>query len=74
MIKGFDETYSQWVHINSSYIPQEVIWAVKFKKMYFDEPGKGIRLRLDKINDTQSITASQRSSNENEEDIAEESR
>ena len=60
MIKGFDETYAQIVHLNSSFTFNEVIWNVKFKRMYFNVPGKGTVLRLDQINDTESIPINQR--------------
>ncbi len=52
-VKGFDETYAQMVHINSSYLPEEVYWNVRFKKMYKSVPGQGTVLRLDEINEVE---------------------
>ncbi len=56
-IKGYDETYAQLVHLNCSFSTQSLIWGVRFKKMYFDVPGEGVVLHLDKIDDTEPISA-----------------
>ncbi len=55
-IKGYDETYAQLVHLNCSFSTQSLIWGVRFKKMYFDVPGEGVVLHLDKIDDTEPIS------------------
>lgn len=55
LIKGFDETYSQLVHTNTSYVAEEMLWNVQFKKMYSDHAGKGTVLRLDEIDETESL-------------------
>lgn len=55
LIKGFDETYSQLVHTNTSYVSEEMRWNVQFKKMYSDQAGKGTILRLDEISETEPV-------------------
>lgn len=52
-VKGFDETYAQMVHLNSSFLPEELRWNVQFKKMYESVPGEGTVLRLDEINEVE---------------------
>ncbi len=49
-IKGFDETYAQMVHLNSSYVPDEIHWDARFQRMYEFEAGRGTILHLDLIN------------------------
>ncbi len=52
LIEGFDESFSQNVHANSSYSDEEVIFKVRFKPMYFPgENGKTI-LDLNAIDET----------------------
>jgi inward rectifier potassium channel len=49
LLKGFDETFAQEVHSNSSYTWDEIQWNAKFKMMYHDNEEKGTVLELDKI-------------------------
>lgn len=51
-IEGYDETFSQNVHINSSYVAKDLLCDVQFKPMYYSEGGKTI-LELDKIHDVE---------------------
>jgi inward rectifier potassium channel len=53
-IKGFDETYAQTVHANSSYTEQELLEARGFAPMYESDPEKGTIIHLDKIDDIQT--------------------
>jgi inward rectifier potassium channel len=48
MIKGFDQTFNQFVHTTHSYKADEILWGKKFTRMYYpDEEGKiTIDLRL----------------------------
>lgn len=50
LVQGFDETFSQSVHVNSSYTCAEILTASKFVPMYYAENGQTI-LELDKLND-----------------------
>ncbi|MEL6635865.1 MAG: ion transporter [Bacteroidota bacterium] len=50
-IKGFDETYGQFVHLNSSYLADEIHWNVHFRRMYEFDSDRGTVLHLDLIND-----------------------
>lgn len=54
LIQGFDETFSQNVHANSSYTCAEIISEVKFQQMYYEKEGKTI-LELDKLDDTAAV-------------------
>jgi inward rectifier potassium channel len=47
-IEGYDETFAQTVHINSSYVAKDLLCDVQFVPMYYSEGGKTI-LELDKI-------------------------
>ncbi len=50
LVKGYDETFAQEVHANSSYIASEVVWNARFRRMFHDEKEKTI-LDLDLIDD-----------------------
>lgn len=51
LIKGYDETFAQMVHANSSYTWEEIERDVRFKTMYSSDPMRGTTLYLDQIND-----------------------
>ncbi len=51
LIQGYDETFAQNVHLNSSYTCQEILWDVKYAKMYHAIDGQTV-LYLDKLNET----------------------
>lgn len=48
MIEGYDQTYAQKIHANSSYIHSEVAWQARFAPMYSEEESTTI-LHLDRI-------------------------
>lgn len=50
MIEGYDQTYAQKIHANSSYTHTEVLWNSRFQPMYFEEKDQTL-LHLDKINE-----------------------
>ncbi|MBL7792429.1 MAG: transporter, partial [Saprospiraceae bacterium] len=52
LIAGYDETFAQQVHANTSYTFQELDWHVKFTPMFYND-GSRVVLELDKISDTQ---------------------
>lgn len=49
-MEGYDETFAQNVHINSSYMASEFMLDKQFAPMYYSENGRTI-LELDKIHD-----------------------
>ena len=51
MIQGFDETFSQSVHVNSSYTCAEILSDRKFAPMYFARDGVTV-LELDRLDET----------------------
>lgn len=51
-IQGYDETFAQNVHINSSYAAKDLLCDVQFIPMYYSERGKTI-LELNKIHDVE---------------------
>jgi inward rectifier potassium channel len=57
LVKGYDETYAQEVHSNSSYTWNEIQWNAKFKMMYHDDEEKGMILELDKIDHIEYLNA-----------------
>ena len=50
-IEGYDQTFAQQIHINSSYTYEELAWNVRFKPMY-KEREKVTELYVDRISDT----------------------
>lgn len=54
IVQGFDETFSQTVHANYSYMANEILWDYRFNKMYYPEDGV-VRLELDKLNDVTKV-------------------
>lgn len=50
LVKGYDETFAQEVHANSSYVDEEIIWNARFRPMFHDEE-IGTILDLDLIDD-----------------------
>ncbi|HMQ46758.1 MAG TPA: ion channel [Saprospiraceae bacterium] len=42
MVQGFDETYAQTIHANSSYICEQIHWNARFKPMYYPQAGMTI--------------------------------
>lgn len=48
MVEGFDETFAQNVHINNSYLHDEIIWNARFQPMYFERESM-LELHLDRI-------------------------
>lgn len=55
LIEGYDETFAQKVHTNNSYTSDEIIWDVRFERMYRPEQGQTL-LELDKIHHYSSVT------------------
>ncbi len=47
-IDGYDETFAKNVHINNSYLHNEIIWDARFEPMYFERE-KTTELHLDRI-------------------------
>ncbi len=55
LIKGFDDSFSQFVHSRNSYKANEVEWGRKFTRpFYTDEEGQ-IILEIDKIGEVENI-------------------
>ncbi|MEL7159237.1 MAG: ion channel [Bacteroidota bacterium] len=48
MIEGYDETLAQSIHINNSYLPDEIVWNARFQPMYFERES-ALELHLDRI-------------------------
>jgi len=49
MVTGFDESYNQIIHADSSYICNEIVTEMKFKPMYLTKDGEGTELNLDDL-------------------------
>ncbi|MEL6141627.1 MAG: ion channel [Bacteroidota bacterium] len=50
MIEGYDQTYAQTIHANSSYTHYEVTWNARFAPMFFEKENTTI-LHLNKIDE-----------------------
>jgi inward rectifier potassium channel len=46
LLNGFDETFSQNVHVRSSYKTEEIVWGARFRSV-FDPPRPDGRLSVD---------------------------
>ena len=51
LIKGFDESYNQVIHANSSYVCEEMTWGQRFAPMVSSDD-LGTIVHLDKIDET----------------------
>lgn len=58
MIKGFDESYNQLIHTNTSYISKDMVTGKKFHPMYTSFENSPTILNLDCINRLLPITES----------------
>ncbi|MEM6772092.1 MAG: ion channel, partial [Bacteroidota bacterium] len=47
-VEGYDEIYAQAVHINNSYLHDEIVWNARFQPMYFEREHT-TELHLDRI-------------------------
>ena len=54
LIEGHDETFAQLVHTNSSYNCSEILWDVRFSRMYHSRESH-IVLELDKIHEVEDL-------------------
>lgn len=48
MVEGYDEIYTQSVHVNNSYLHSEIVWNARFQPMYFERENT-TELHLDRI-------------------------
>ncbi len=62
MITGFDESYNQQIHANSSYICDEIRDGVRFKPMYTSSNSSATRLFLDDLDELLEINNSKKES------------
>ena len=58
MIKGFDETFGQTVHVRYSYRFDEIIWGAKFIPAFSIDANGDVVLHLDDINKMERIELS----------------
>ncbi|MEL6924256.1 MAG: transporter, partial [Bacteroidota bacterium] len=55
MVTGFDESYNQTIHADSSYICTEILEGHRFKPMYQSTNGEATRLYLDDLDEVVAI-------------------
>ena len=48
MVEGYDEVFAQAIHINNSYLYDEIVWNARFQPMYFERE-MTTELHLDRI-------------------------
>ncbi|MEM9928346.1 MAG: ion channel [Bacteroidota bacterium] len=53
-IDGYDETFAQTVHLNNSYLHDEIIWNARFEPMYFERE-MTTELHLDRIHSIRGV-------------------
>jgi len=58
MIKGFDETFGQTVHVRYSYRVDEIIWGAKFVPAFTVDSQGDVVLHLDDINKMERVKLS----------------
>jgi inward rectifier potassium channel len=58
MIKGFDETFGQTVHVRYSYRFDEIIWGAKFIPAFSIDANGDVVLHLDDINKMERVELS----------------
>ncbi len=56
LLTGFDETFSQTVHVRSSYIAKEVVWNAKFTSVFNTEQKDGqVTIDVRKLNELERL-------------------
>ena len=55
LLTAMDETYSQTVHVRSSYKPEDVAWDSKFASLYLPPEDGRVVIDLSKIHDTEPL-------------------
>ena len=55
MLKGYDESYNQLIHSNTSYTCDEILWNAKFQMMFHTDDVKGTVHELDKIDEVEFL-------------------
>lgn len=54
LLQGYDETFAQDIHANSSYTYADIVWNKKFVRMYESNEAHTL-LHLDKIDELQPL-------------------
>jgi inward rectifier potassium channel len=54
-LKGFDDTFSQVVHLRHSYLAHELVWGGKFEPAFYVEEDGMVVLDLDEVSTFQSV-------------------
>lgn len=49
VINAFDDTFSQPVHVRTSYRFDELVWGAKFVRIFHESEGGPIKLEIDKV-------------------------
>ena len=49
IVKAYDDTFAQHVHLRTSYRYDELLFGAKFVKIFFDDEEGNIKLEMDKI-------------------------
>lgn len=56
LMTGTDETFSQAVHVRTSYLSSEVIWNARFKRIFeIQQDGKVISMDVGRISDVERL-------------------
>jgi len=58
LVKGFDESFGQTVHVRYSYTFDEIIWGAKFIPAFSIDANGAVVLHLDDINKMERVTLS----------------
>ncbi len=53
LIKGVDETFSQTVHVRTSYKHDEILWGVKFRDMFLPPSGDVVEIDVRRLHDVE---------------------
>ena len=56
MIKGFDDTFSQFVHGRFSYRHEEIVWGARFQPAFFVDASGDLVLELDRVHDRKQVS------------------
>ncbi|MEL7144912.1 MAG: ion channel [Bacteroidota bacterium] len=55
ILKGYDDTFNQYVHQVYSYRHDEIVFDAKFEPMFYEVPGKKTIVHIDRINDFRKV-------------------
>jgi inward rectifier potassium channel len=55
LIKGYDDTFNQYVHARCSYRHEDILWGARFRPAFRVDPEGGMVVEIDRVHDVEPI-------------------